>query len=267
MLTPGLCEQWIYSPVRQVARNRARHTNGPLAPLHGALHVRRSTLRIFFRLLRAQGLFHSDLTADIKLPPRAPREPNPLSEAEVRRIRSTCKRTQAQTLVPATVALTLASATPAEIAEARVGDVYLDARRVWLHSRAGLTWQRWAELDDWAVAALRQRIDWLKSVGKAGAEDFLVYDGKAVDPTAAASTRRTSAVNVNLRRALVLADITDSATMPVAFLDYVAARIYRETGRYEVVAARMGFASLNRAAHAVGLEWRTEHLVTGPEGA
>ena len=38
--------------------------------------------------------------------------------------------------------------------------------------------------------------------------------------------------------------------------EYVAARVFAETGRVEAVAARLGLARLDVAAHLVGYDWR-----------
>ena len=50
-----------------------------------------------------------------------------------------------------------------------------------------------------------------------------------------------------------------------AINEYVAAKVFAQTGRVEAVAARLGMRSLDAAAHLLGLDWRAQYAPPGPE--
>jgi site-specific recombinase XerD len=54
-----------------------------IEPAAATMHLRRSAVRLLFRLARESGLEVGDPALDVALPPRAPRQVRPLTDAEI----------------------------------------------------------------------------------------------------------------------------------------------------------------------------------------
>lgn len=237
---------------------RSRDPKGPASL--ATRQFRRSTARLVFRTAYAIGVHDRNPAAEIVLPIRAPRYVDySLTDADIERCRTVAYRRAGETRLPAALALALAGASTSEIAAARVGDVRLGRAVVWLHDGDTYAVPRWARLDEWAAEALRRRI----AVLAARAEDpavlagtRLVYtprhDGVYKRSQQAAACNAISAV-------LRLAGLADQpGRRPTSITEWVARRVFAETGRVEAVAARLGMISLDAAAHLVGHDWRRE---------
>jgi len=58
-------------------------------------------------------------------------------------------------------------------------------------------------------------------------------------------------------------DLTMSGVLE-SLREWLAAKVFAETGRVEAVAARLGMASLDAAAHLVGYNWTREFDIDAP---
>jgi hypothetical protein len=73
--------------------------------------------------------------------------------------------------------------------------------------------------------------------------------------------------NQMLVRALAKAGLGASdGVRPSSIHEYVANRVYAETGSMEAVAVRCGLRSLDAAARLVTVDWRTAHETPAPAG-
>jgi hypothetical protein len=56
----------------------------------------------------------------------------------------------------------------------------------------------------------------------------------------------------------------NGVTRVASITEYVARRVFLETGRVEAVAARLGLRKLDDAAHLCGYDWQAEMRQPGP---
>jgi site-specific recombinase XerD len=258
LIDTALCIDWIEAPLAAQSNRAARAAGGNAAgraPGDSTRSNRRAFLRRYFRTLRALDIFHNDPTIDIALPARPSRVPGALTQSEVDRVRETCRYAPQQTLLPAVVALTLASASTTEVACITVGDLHLAVAKVWVHGESGGREPRWGELGSWAVEALERRVAELRKRRDFGPATLLAYTRSSDTQMA----KRTAATAGSLRRALNLAGITRPEALPISFLDYLALKIFAETGRIEAVAAQLGLRGLDRAADLAAYDWRQQY--------
>ena len=120
--------------IRSVDEIDRQHVEGfVLAPLPGSsgrqrpaiatMHVRRSALRLYFRIAQQAGLDVTDPTLDLRLPPRSGVQTRPLTTDEIALCRSFSLRTLTSTRHPTALALAEATARTSEIPQISVSDV------------------------------------------------------------------------------------------------------------------------------------------------
>jgi hypothetical protein len=136
---------------------------------------------------------------------------------------------------------------------------------VWLPGLGRRNLPRWVTLDEWQTTALRNRIAYLtRRHGHDIAGLSLVHRGRVTDqdPTKFAMTTHQMLV-----RALAKAGLGPSeGVRPSSIHEYVANRVYAETGSMEAVAVRCGLRSLDAAARLVTTDWRVRHETSAPAG-
>ncbi len=225
-----------------VAEFVAARTASGEEPSVSAMHLRRAAVRLLFRVARQLGLADCDPTLDMALPPRHPADFRPLTNEDVQQCRAAALHQLSATRLPAAWALAEATVRTSELAHITVEDADLERGRVWVHG-GGNTFSRWGYLSEWGRAQVARR---LRALGvEAGAR--LVYEGKG-----SAKSRQASsciAISVTLARA-GLGD--DLAVRPASVAAYAGRTILQDTGRIDIVAARLGMTSLDRAARFVG---------------
>jgi len=217
------------------------------APSVAAMHWRRSSLRMLFRLWRSLGLVDRDPTLDLVLPPRSLLATRALTDDEVELCRWVSLDPPAETVLCAVWALAEAGATSGEIPHVLVGDVRVMDERVWL-SGSTKTEARDVPLTQWASQQLARRHAALDHELRAR----VAYPGRGTVESAQAWV--SGAISDILRRA-GLAD--DAQVRPRSITAWLGRSVFDETGSIDVVAQRLGLRSLDRAAALIGWEWRT----------
>ena len=139
-----------------VARFVAAPGAGGEKPSVATSHLRRSAVRLLFKMLRAQGEVEHDPTLDLRLPPRSPHATRPLTDDEITLGRSFSQHSLGETRLPAAWALAEATARTSELPASRSRIVDLDAGRVWI-AGGSKTDPRWGQLTDWGVQTLARR--------------------------------------------------------------------------------------------------------------
>jgi site-specific recombinase XerD len=86
-----------------------------IEPAAATMHLRRSAVRLLFRLARESGLEVDDPTLDVKLPTRSRLPARPLTDAEVAVCRGVSLHTLTETRLPAAWALAEATARTSEL--------------------------------------------------------------------------------------------------------------------------------------------------------
>ena len=210
-------------------------------------HLRRSAVRLLFRVLRQASVVDHDPTLDLVLPARSSLAARPLTDDEIALGRSFSSANSGETRQPAAWALAEATARTSELPAIRIRDVDLDEGRVWI-AGSTKTDPRWGQLTDWGVETLARRIAFLDSSPDAA----VIYEGAGSGESRQASA--CAAISETLRRA-GLAGEPD--VRPVSITAWAGQRIFAKTGQIEVVARGLGMRSLDRAARLIGWDWTT----------
>ena len=226
---------------------RSSTAQSGVSPSIATMRLRRSTVRLLFRVARRVAVVDADPTLDLSLPPRRSRVPRPLSDAEVEAARSAALHDLSSTRLSSAWALGEASARTAEIPRIRVRDVDLASGRVWIPG-SGNTEPRWAVLTQWGITQLTRR---LRELGGAVPPDALVaYRGSGNPET------RQSLSSQALRETQARAGLsTEPDIGPGSLAAWAGSRVMHETGRIEAVALALGVRSLDRAALIIGWDW------------
>ncbi|HEX7168601.1 MAG TPA: hypothetical protein VF230_16590 [Acidimicrobiales bacterium] len=220
----------------------ARGANG--RPSGSTQSLRRTALRLLFRVLREYGLMDGEPTLDLEVARRAHRDMRPLADEELEEGRWASATGAAASRATAVWALAESGLWPHEVAIATVDEIDVAAQTV-----AALggpkTRRRFVPLRGWALDQLVRRAE---EVGTGR----LVFDG-------AAGVAGRLSITAVLRRVLERAGLTRD---PLVVTDSVVAAAgraaYEATGRIDNVARLLGLNSLDRAAHLIALDWQAE---------
>lgn len=160
-------------------------------PTLSVLHLRRTAVRICFRVAREIGLAEGDPTLDLELPVREPGSLRPLTDDEVELCRYASVASLEETRLPAAWALAEATARAAELHHVTANDVDLAGGRVWLPGASRVS-ARWGQLSPWGRVQVERR---LRMIGDPSAS--LTYEGKGSAhtrgrPPPASASRRPS---------------------------------------------------------------------------
>jgi site-specific recombinase XerD len=217
-------------------------------PAIATMHLRRSAVRLLFRLARESGLEVGDPTLDVSLPTRSPRHIRPLTDAEVEMCRGASLHTLTETRLPAAWALAEATARTSELHSIPASAVDLASGSVWIQG-SSRTQPRRGSLSGWGTQQLRRRLESFASVGH---EDTpVVYCGDRGGASGQASA--SAAIAWALRRAGLT---TDAAVRPASVAAWAGRRLFDEGLALEKVARRLGIRSLDRTASFIGLDER-----------
>jgi site-specific recombinase XerD len=210
------------------------------------MHLRRSAVRLLFRLARESGLEVGDPAIDVALPARAPRQVRPLTDAEIEICRGASLHTLTETRLPAAWALAEATARTSELPSIRESDVDLPSATVRIHG-SSRTQPRRGFLSIWGIQQLRRRLD---TLALEGTEDpMVIYKGDRGGASGQASA--STAIAWTLRRA-GLGD--EAAVRPASVAAWAGRHLFDQGIALEEVARRLGIRSLDRTASFIGLD-------------
>jgi integrase/recombinase XerC len=130
-------------------------TRSKTEPSVATMHLRRTSLRIFFREVKALHVLSADLTANVSLPPRSCGALRPLTNGEIKRCRSFAEHIKGEARYATAWALAEATARVAELGEIRARDLDVGHGRVWIGGSRN-TDARWSELTDWGAEQLQR---------------------------------------------------------------------------------------------------------------
>jgi len=216
-------------------------------PSTATMHLRRSALRLYFRMLREMKLFVGDPTVDLGLPPRSCLALRPLTDDEVALCRCFSLHTLSETRQPAAWALAEATARTSEISNVRRSDFDLAGGRVWI-AGSTKTNPRWALLSSWGQTQLERRMRGLSA--DSGEDPLVVYEGCGSEQSKQASSC------IAISETLVRAGLAGEPDVrPASVAGWAGRRVFEESARIEEVAVRLGVRSLDRAARLIGWEW------------
>lgn len=256
-VTPTLVLEWMHSPTAKGED-----------PANSTRLSRRTVARQFFATAQKLGLYDENPAASVVEHRRINRHVHAFTENEIQQLKRVAEYRLGEAKSPTMLALMLLGATSREVAYIRVGDVDLKRDRVWLHGGADKNRPRWVPIDDtWARETLVHRIDAIaRSRPETSRDDLatvlLAYRPKTSDSNAG---KRSASIATTMDKLLRLARVyVAGETRLESIREYVALRVYGETGRLESVAVRLGLSSLDTIAHIVGVDWAQEHSIAAP---
>ncbi|MEZ5170674.1 MAG: hypothetical protein R3A49_08015 [Acidimicrobiia bacterium] len=216
-------------------------------PAAATMHMRRSAIRLLFRIGRELGVATGDPTLDLELPPRSRSKGRPLTDDEVALCRSASVHTLSSTRPSASWALAEATATTSEIPLVRCGDVDLEHERVWLRGGRS-TAARWGEFSSWGVAQAGRRLDALRRTTRT---EPLVYEGSG-----SAQSRQASACAA-ISQVVGWAGLGNEPDLrPASVTAWAGAQLLDDGYPIDEVARRLGRRSLDRTAELICWDWR-----------
>jgi hypothetical protein len=212
-------------------------------PAAATMHMRRTALRLLFRIARAEFGFDGDPTLDLVLPPKSGLATRPLTDDEISLGRSYSLHNIGATRGPAAWALGEATAITSELPCITTSDLDLDNRRVWLHG-SNKRVERWATLTDWGVTQLERRARALQNT------THLIYQGTGSEESGLASCCTA------LKDTLVRAGLDGEADVrPNSVAAWATKAMHEQTGRIEDAARAAGIRSLDATATFIGFDW------------
>jgi len=264
----GLCQKWCTALKAngQHAPRASKEVRAMTAAV-SSRHNRRALLHAFFLTCHRLGVTDRDPSVGVVLPKRARTAwSRALTDQEAGWVRRAAQRTVIETRHPATTALALRGLTTAELPAIRVRDCWPTQMRVWAHGGATRTAARWVELDQRAAHAVTRRIEFLAGTVESGAlpDTPLVYNPRNPDTKPEARQGAASSQLLKVLRQAGLGD--DDALHAGSFVAHAAVRLWAETASLPKVAAALGLSSLDTTANLIGLDWRDDNQVSGPEG-
>lgn len=219
--------------------------DAPIEPAAATMHLRRSSVRLLFRLAREWGLEVGDPTLDVVLPARASQQVRPLTDAEIVVCRGASLHTLIETRLPAAWALAEATARTSELPSILTSAVDLPSGTVWILG-SSKTQPRLGSLSAWGIQQLGRRLERLDS--REIEDTPVIYEGDRGGASAQASA--SAAIARTLRRAGLTAD---PAVRPASIAAWAGRRLLDEGLALEEVARRLGIRSLDRTASFIGL--------------
>jgi integrase/recombinase XerC len=256
-VTPNVLLMWCLMPKQ-----------GGQAVADNTSRARRSAARAFFDTAHVLGLTDLNPAKSVAFPDRKPRYVRPVTDAQIAHIQRTCRLTVDDTRHPASFALMMSGASSNEFIHTRVEDVDLTNGRVWTHDGGYRSHDRWIPLyDDWCVAAVARRLAAVRAqTGAATGDDiakaWLLHQPH---PTRSNPARQGNAGNQLITRVLHATGLWQPGlTRAESIREWLAIKVFEETGSVGQVAERLGMSSLDGAAHLVDYDWLNDLALAPP---
>ena len=251
-----LLVDWLFTP---------NHHNGePATP--SISKSRRAVASSFFYTCFRLGIAEVNPAVNLPAMQTGKRHVAPFDDAEIAQLKEASQYAFRDTKAPAALALALLGAAPGEVGSIRCSDVHLADMLVKAHGGGTRYAPRWLPIDDpWCFEQLAARIHALAEKHPADWQhryvSYTPMPGKDDD-----FARRSAATSTTLTKVIKKAGLHRQGWSRVASVtEYVAARVFADTGRVEAVAARLGMTRLDDAAHLVGYDWQTQFATPGPD--
>ena len=240
-------------------------------PTQNMVALRQSVARGLFRTMARLGITDRDVTVAVPALRRPDRAVHPLTAGQVQKLKDASIRRRdahsGSSKGPAALALALLGLQSKEIPATQVGDIDFIAGTVWAHDGGARVTERHVPIDDaWAWRMLAERVQYLqKTHGEAATTMPVAYEpGKS---RGGSSPKNPAAATSNTLDGIFKdAGVKQPGRIRIASMnEYVAIRVYAETGNLMDVAVRLGMRSLDAVAHIVHKNWFDERLTTGAQ--
>lgn len=240
-------------------------------PTANTVALRQSVARSLFRTMAKLGITDRDVTVAVPALRRPERVVNPLTGAQVQKLKDASIRRRGahsgSSKRPAALALALLGLQSKEIPAIRVCDIDFIAGTVWAHDGGARVTERHVPIDDaWAWKVLAERVQYLQKTHGDASQMSVAYEpGVARGGT---TPRNPAAATSNTLDGIFKdAGVKQPGRVRIASLnEYVAKRVYDETSSLMDTAVRLGMRSLDAVAHIVDPDWFDQRLTNGVQG-
>lgn len=223
---------------------------------------RRTVASQFFATCICLGITDSTPVFAVPSVPRPLRHVRPFLPDEIDRLKEHAQRGFRAGKGPAALALLLLGASPGEVGSITCSDIDFVNRVVRAHGGGSRYRERWLPIDDdWVFEKLTERVEWLAKNRSNWLNEYVAY--APAKSTRTSFESRCAATSMTVTGILKRARLNIKGETRVASItEYVANRIFLQTGRIEAVAARLGITRLDDASVLVGYDWHTEYACT-----
>lgn len=231
--------------------------------------LRQSVARSMYRTLAFLGITDRDITVAVPALRKPARAVRPLTEAQVQSLKKAAvlrrREHSGSAKGPATLALALLGLQSKEIPATLVSDIDFPGGTVWAHDGGVRYAERFVPIDDaWAWQALAERVQFLQRTHGVKATSMSVAYEVGKTRGGSAPKNQAASTSNQLDEIFKHAGVKQPGRIRLASLnEYVAKRVYAETGSFVEVAARLGMRSLDAVAHIVDEEWLNRRLAEG----
>ncbi|MEI6623815.1 MAG: hypothetical protein WCP28_18130, partial [Actinomycetes bacterium] len=256
-LTNSELNSWMFSA--------NAYTSAPAA--YSMTRLRRNVATSFFYTAFRIGITDANPATMLPTAKHNARHVAAFDEKKIKRLKQASEFEFRETKSPSALALALLGAAPGEVGSITCADVFLMDMLVRAHGGGTRYEERWLPIDDsWCFEKLSARISYLSvKHPKDWQNRFVAYEPRPGNGDDFA--RRSAATSTTLTKVIERAGLKKNGVLRVASIgEYVAQRIFEETGSLEAVAARLGINKLDTVARIVGYDWKTLHAVPGPIG-
>lgn len=256
-VTNEILVDWLYAPNAYSGDKVAAST--PKA--------RRAVASTFYYTCFRLGITDMNMAANLPTQGNTERYIHPFPLDEIDLLKEASQFAHRETKSPCALSLALLGCAPGEVGSIRAEDVLLADMMVRAHGGGDRYADRWLPIDDpWCFEQLAARIKYLaQKYPNDWQTRYVAYDprpGKDDD-----FARRSAAASTTLATVIRKAGLKRDGVSRVASInEYVAARVFAQTGRIEAVAARLGISKLDDAAKVVGYDWRDAYSLEAPNG-
>lgn len=250
-----ILNDWMFAP--------NAYTGEPVADTTPGL--RRAVASAFYYTCFNLGITDVNAAATLPSTQHPQRYVCPFTAEQIDALKEASQFAHRGTKSPAALALALLGAAPGEVGSIRCEDVRLVDMLVRAHGGGSRYAERWLPIDDpWCFDQLAAR---LKQLAAKHPDDwqtrYVAYEPREGKDDSFA--RRSAATSTTLTKVIEKAGLKRNGVRRVASIgEYVAARVFAQTGRLEAVAARLGIDKLDDAATIVGYDWRSQFAQPAP---
>ncbi|MGF9660650.1 site-specific integrase [Arthrobacter crystallopoietes] len=243
----ALASQWIHA--------RGTKRGVPVKPAAGTMSTRRAALRKFYADAEHLCLSESGLAVRTVVPPRAKGLARPLTDGEARLVWLIASDSGASSRRQIVFALLLSGIHSSEASHITVQDVDVANQRVWAHGDSERVTPRWVPIAEPYWSAVTERIGYLRASIRPhdnlktrrlaqGNPTKSITPGQSLTAAACAEVFKIAGYKK-------YPDITPSSVSL-----YAGAHLLRTGERIEKVVVRLGYASMDSCAKALGYDWQ-----------
>lgn len=240
------------------------HNGAPIG--YGTMLVRRSGLRAFFATCHRLGITDNNPAGEIVLSKWHKRTVRNLTDNQIEQLRLCARTSIEDTRTPAALALVMSGASTGEIVFLTTADVDLGQGCFWVHDGGYRSRDRWVPFyDDWCADAVARHITAVTKAAAPGTDPWLIYRPHKSHPTRDRQAASGPPIITALMKTARIHQPGQNRAESIR--EWLALKVWEETGSLYAVGNRLGMSSLDAVAHLVDLDWTDQDCPNLPRPA